>query len=142
MTMLYPDKRWKDAQVVRWAMANRDCTISAVPSWIIMALLEDIVRYRGQLLDYLVMALDDSDAVVMDSARLKWAVEKLMMNVLLSSLHEDGHIEVGCGLLDEPQLFDLHNRPDVEIALTPSGEKAHIGEELALFGRDQRGFYQ
>jgi hypothetical protein len=123
-------------------MANRNCTISAVPSWVIMALLEDIVRYRGQLLDYLVMALDDSDAVVMDSARLKWAVEKLMMNVLLSSLVEDGHIEVGCGLLDEPLLFDFHNRLDVEIALTPSGEKAHVGQDLALFGRDRRDIYE
>jgi hypothetical protein len=140
--MLHPDKIWKDAQVLRWAMANRDCAISAMPSWIIMALLEDIVRYRGQLLEYLVMAVDDSDEVVMDGARLEWAVEKLMMNVLLSSLHEDGHIEVSCGLLDEPLLFDFHDRLDVEIALTPSGEKAHVGEELALFGRDQRGFYQ
>ncbi len=142
MTMLHPDKIWKDAQVLRWAMANRDCTISAVPSWVIMALLEDIVRYQGQLLEYLVMAFDDSDEVVMDRARLELAVEQLMINVLLSSLHEDGHIEVGCGLLDEPLLFDLHNRLDVEIAFTPSGERAHVGEELALFGRDQRGFYQ
>ena len=86
------------------------------------------------------MAVDDSDAVVLDGSRLKWAVEKLMMNVWLSSLHEDGHIEIGCGLLDEPLLFDLDNRLDVELALTPSGEKAHVGEELALFAGDQRGF--
>jgi len=140
--MLHPDKVWKDAQVLRWAMTNRDCPITFVPSWVIMTLLEDIVRYRCQLLEYLVMAFDDSEGVVMDGTRLEWAVEKLMFNVLLSSLHEDGHVELGCGLLDEPLFFDLHNPLDVEMALTPSGEKAHIREELELFRSNQQGSYR
>jgi hypothetical protein len=88
------------------------------------------------------MAFDDSEGIVMDGTRLEWAVEKLMTNVLLSSLHEDGHIEVGCSLLDEPLFLDPHSPLDVEIALTPSGEKARIREELELFRSSQRGSYQ
>jgi hypothetical protein len=142
MATLPPDKIRKDAQVLRWAMANRDCTIADVPSWVIMTLLEDVVRYGAQLLEYLVMAVDDSEGIVMDGTRLEGAVEKLMTNVLLSSLHEDGHIEVGCSLLDEPLFFDLHSPFDVAIALTPSGEEAHIGEELELFTSSHRASYQ
>jgi hypothetical protein len=140
MARLHPDKIRKDAQVLRWAMANRDCTITEVPSWVIMALLEDIARYNAQLLEYLAMAFDDSGGIVMDGTRLEGAVEKLMANVLLSSLHEDGHIEVGCGIFDEPLFFDLRSPLDVQIALTPSGEEAHIREELKLFISNQRVF--
>ena len=142
MTTLHRDKVWQDAQVLRWAMTNPACPITSVPSWVVMALLEDIVRYGCQLLEYLVMAFDDSEGVVMDGTRLEWAVEKLMTNVLLSSLHEDGHIELGCGLLDEPLFFDLHHPLDVEMVLTPSGEKAQIREELELFRSNQRGCYR
>lgn len=140
--MVHPDKMWKDGQILRWALAHRDCTITDVPSWVIMILLEDITRYGCQLLEHLVMALDDSQGIVMNESYIERVVEKLMTNVLLSSLHEDGHIELVCGLREEPRFFDLHHPLEVQIALTPSGEKAHIWEELELFSSPHRGSFQ
>jgi len=136
------DKAWKQGQVLRWALAHPHCTITEVPSWVILILLEDITRWGCQLLEHLVMALDDSQGIVMAESHLDRAVQTLMTNVLLSSLHEDGYIELVSGLLDEPRFFDFHHPLEVQITLTPSGEQAHIWEELGLFSGSHRGSFQ
>ncbi|UCG11031.1 MAG: hypothetical protein JSU72_10700, partial [Deltaproteobacteria bacterium] len=82
---------------------------------------------------HLVMALDNSQGPVMQDGYLEQTAEKLVINVLLASLYEDGYIEVSGGLLDEPRLFDFHHELDIQISLTSSGEEAHIWEELDLF---------
>jgi hypothetical protein len=69
----------------------------------------------------------------MEDGYLEHATEKLMTNVLLASLYEDGYIEISRGLLDDPRLFDFDHDLDVQIALTPSGEEAQVWEELNLF---------
>lgn len=140
--MGHSDKTWKQGQVLRWALAHPHCTITDVPSWVIMILLEDITRWECRLLEHLVMALDDSQEIVMPESYLDRAVQTLMTNVLLSSLHEDGYIELASGLLDEPRLFDFHHPIEAQISLTPSGEQAHIWEELELFSGSYRGSLQ
>jgi hypothetical protein len=140
--MGHSDKAWKQRQVLGWALAHPDCAITEVPSWVILILLEDITRWGCQLLEHLVMALDDSQGIVMPESYLDRAVQTLMTNVLLSSLHEDGYIELASGLLDEPRFFDFHHPLEVQITLTPSGEQAHIWEELELFNGSYQGFFQ
>jgi hypothetical protein len=136
------DKAWKQGRVLRWALAHPHCTITEVPSWVILILLQDITRWGCQLLEDLVMALDDSQGIVMAESHLDRAVQTLMTNVLLSSLHEDGYIELALGLPDEPRFFDFHHPVEVQITLTPSGEQAHIWEELELFSGSHRGSFQ
>jgi len=140
--MVHSDKAWEEGQVLRWALAHPDCRITEVPSWVILILLEDITRWGCQLLEHLVMALDDSQGIVMAESHLDRAVQTLMTNVLLGSLYEDGYIEIPSGLLDEPRFFDLQHPLDVQITLTPSGEQAHIWEELELFSGPHRGSFQ
>jgi hypothetical protein len=140
--MGHSDKAWKQGQVLRWALAHRECAFTEVPSWAILILLEDITRWDCQLLEHLVMALDDSQGMVMAESYLDRAVQTLMTNVLLSSLHEDGYIELASYLPDEPRFFDFHHPLDVQITLTPSGEQAHILEELELFNGSSRGVFQ
>lgn|SRR5512139_759959 len=136
------DKAWKQGQVLRWALEHPHCTITEVPSWVILILLQDITRWGCQLLENLVMALDDSQGIVMAESHLGRAVQALMTNVLLSSLYEDGYIEFVSGLLDEPRFFDVHHPVEVQITLTPSGEQAHIWEELELFSGSYQGSFQ
>ena len=136
------EKAWKQGQVLRWALVHPQCAITEVPSWVISILLEDITRWECELLEHLVMALDDSQGIVMAETYLERAVQRLMTNVLLTSLLEDGYIELASGLLDEPQLFDLHHPLEVQISLTPSGERAHIWKELELFRGSHRGSLQ
>jgi len=136
------EKAWKQGQVLRWALVHPQCAITEVPSWVISILLEDITRWECELLEHLVMALDDSQGIVMAESHLERAVQTLMTNVLLSSLHEDGYIELALGLFDEPRLFDFHSPLEVQITLTPSGEEAHIWEELELFSGSYRGSFQ
>jgi hypothetical protein len=131
--MGHSDKGWKQGQVLGWALAHRECAITEVPSWALLILLEDIIRRDCQLLEHLVMALDDSQGIVMAESYLNRAVQMLMTKVLLSSLREDGYIELTSGLLEEPRFFDFHHPLDVQITLTPSGEQAHIWEELKVF---------
>jgi hypothetical protein len=140
--MGHSDKAWKQGQVLGWALAHPYCTISEVPSWVILILLEDITRWGCELLEHLVMAVDDSQGIVMAESHLDRAVQTLMTKVLLSSLHEDGYIELASGLLDEPRFFDFHHPLEVQITLTPSGEQAHIWEELELFSGSHRGSFQ
>jgi hypothetical protein len=140
--VVHSDKAWKEGQVLRWALAHPKCTITDVPSWVILILLEDVTRWGCKLLEHLVMALDDSQGVVMAESHLDRAVQTLMTNVLLSSLYEDGYIELAPGLLDEPRFFDFHHPLEVQVTLTPSGEQAHIWEELELFRRPHRGSLQ
>lgn len=136
------DKAWKQGQVLRWALAHPHCTITEVPSWVILILLQDITRWGCQLLEDLVMALDDSHGIVLAESDLDRAVQALMTNVLLSSLYEDGHIDFVSGFLDEPRFFDCHHPVEVQITLTPSGEQAYIWEELELFSGSYRGSIQ
>jgi hypothetical protein len=69
----------------------------------------------------------------MQDGYLEHATEKLMTNVLLASLHEDGYIEISPGLMDDPRLFDFDHDLDVQVSLTQSGEEAQVWEELNLF---------
>ena len=140
--MGHSDKAWKQGQVLRWALAHPHCTITEVPSWVTLILLEDITRWECELLEHLVMALDNSQGIVMAEGYLDRAVQTLMTNVLLTSLHEDGYIELASRLLDEPRFFDFHRPLEVQITLTPSGEQAHIWEELELFSGSCRGSLQ
>jgi len=140
--MGHSNKAWKEGQVLRWALSHPHSTITEVPSWVIMILLEDITRGGCELLEHLVMVLDDSQGTVMAESYVERAVQALMANVLLSSLHEDGYIELTSGLFDEPRFFDFHSPPEVQITLTPSGEEARIWEELELFRGSHRGSFQ
>jgi len=136
------DKAWKQGQVLRWALEHPHCTITEAPSWVILILLQDITRWGCQLLEDLVMAMDDSQGIVMAESHLNRSVQALMTNVLLSSLYEDGYIEFVSDLFDEPRFFDSHHPVEVQITLTPSGEQAHIWEELELFSGSYQGSFQ
>jgi hypothetical protein len=127
------DKAVKEAEIIKWAQDNRMCKLTEVPNWVIMTLMEDIVYSGCHLIEQLVMALHGSWGAVMEDGYLEHATEKLMTNVLLASLYEDGYIEISRGLLDDPRLFDFDHDLDVQIALTPSGEEAQVWEELSLF---------
>ncbi|UCG13264.1 MAG: hypothetical protein JSU72_01875 [Deltaproteobacteria bacterium] len=133
--ILQQDKALKDAEVLKWAQENRNCRITRVPHWVIMALLEDIAHFGCHLTEQLVMSLDYSHCWVTEQGYLERTVEKLMHNILLASLYEDGHIEVCQDWEKEPRLFDFHNEIDIQIDLTPSGHEARSWEELSLFCR-------
>jgi hypothetical protein len=123
----------REAELLEWAQGNRGCKITEVPHWIIMTLMEDIVYSGCNLIEQLVMALHGSWGAVMQDGYLERATEKLMTSVLLASLYEDGYIEISRSLQDDPRFFDFEHELDVEIALTPSGEKADVWDELNLF---------
>ena len=124
----------KESETLRWAQANRDCKITEVPSWVIMVLMEDIIYNGSNLVEQVVMVLHGSWGGIMQDGYLECATEKLMTNVLLASLYEDGYIEISSGSLDDPSFFDFHHEMDVQITLTPTGEEAQVWEELDLFG--------
>jgi hypothetical protein len=123
----------KEADILKWAEENRSCKLTEAPHWIIMALMEDIVYFDCHLVEQLVVALNGSWGAVMQDGYLANATEKLMTNVLLASLHEDGYIEISSGLIDDPQLFDFDHDLEVQVSLTQSGEEAQAWEELNLF---------
>jgi hypothetical protein len=123
----------KEAEILKWAEENRRCKLTDAPHWIVMTLMEDIVYFDCHLVEQLVMALNGSWGAVMQDGYLEHATEKLMTNVLLASLHEDGYIEVSSGLMDDPRLFDFDHDLDVQVSLTQSGEEAQVWEELNLF---------
>jgi hypothetical protein len=123
----------KEAEILKWAEENRRCKLNDVPHWIIMALMEDIVYFDCHLVEQLVMALNGSWGAVMQDGYLEHATEKLMTNILLASLHEDGYIEISPGLMDDPRLFDFDHNLDVQVSLTPSGKEAQVWDELNLF---------
>lgn len=123
----------KEAEILKWAEENRRCKLGDVPHWIIMALMEDIVYFDCHLVEQLVMALNGSWGAVMQDGYLEHATEKLMTNILLASLHEDGYIEISPGLMDDPRLFDFDHNLDVQVSLTPSGKEAQVWDELNLF---------
>jgi hypothetical protein len=123
----------KEAEILKWAQANRSCKITDVPHWVIMTLMEDIVYSGCHLIEQLVMALNGSWGAVMQDGYLEHATEKLMTSVLLASLYEDGYIEISRALPDDPRLFDFDHDLDVQVSLTPSGEEAQVWEELNLF---------
>jgi hypothetical protein len=123
----------KEAEILKWAEKNRSCKLTDAPHWIVMALMEDIVYFDCHLVEQVVMALNGSWGAVMQDGYLEHATEKLMTNVLLASLHEDGYIEISAGLLDDPRLFDFDHDLDVQVSLTQSGEEAQVWEELNLF---------
>jgi hypothetical protein len=102
----------------------------------VMSDLERVVKeaeIMKHLVEQLVMALNGSWGAVMQDGYLEHATEKLMTNVLLASLHEDGYIEISPGLMDDPRLFDFDHDLDVQVSLTQSGEEAQVWEELNLF---------
>ena len=123
----------KEAEILKWSQENRRCKITEVPNWVIMALMEDIVYFDCHLLEQLIMALNGAWGAVMQDGYLEHATERLMTNVLLASLHEDGYIQISQGLLDHPGLFDFNHELEVEVCLTPSGEEAEVWEELNIF---------
>lgn len=123
----------KEAEILKWAEKNRSCKLTDAPHWIVMALMEDIVYFDCHLVEQVVMALNGSWGAVMQDGYLEHATEKLMTNVLLASLHEDGYIEISSGLMDDPRLFDFDHDLDVQVSLTQSGEEAQVWEELNLF---------
>ncbi len=123
----------KKAEILKWAEENRRCKLTDAPHGIIMALMEDIVYFDCHLVEQLVMALNGSWGAVMQDGYLEHATEKLMTNILLASLHEDGYIEISPGLIDDPRLFDFDHDLDVQVSLTQSGEEAQVWEELNLF---------
>ncbi len=122
----------KEAEILKWAQENRGCKITEVPHSVIMTLMEDIVYFGCHLIEQLVMALNGSWGAVMQDGYLENAAEKLMTNVLIASLYEDGYIEIPRGLVDDPRLFDFDHELDVQVSLTPSGEEAQVWEELNL----------
>jgi hypothetical protein len=79
------------------------------------------------------MALHGSWGAVMQEGYLEHATEKLMTNILLASLYEDGYIEIAQGLLQDPRLFDFDHDLNVQVNLTPSGEEAQVWNDLNLF---------
>ena len=123
----------KEAEVLKWGEENRTCKITEVPHWVIMALMEDIVYFDCQLLEQVIVSLHGSWGVVMQQGYVELATQKLMTNVLLASLYEDGYIEISPGLLKDPQLFDFDHDHEVLVSLTPSGEEAQVWNELNLF---------
>ena len=123
----------KEAEILKWAEENRGCKLTDAPHWIVMALMEDIVYFDCHLVEQLVMALNGSWGAVMQDGYLEHATEKLMTNVLLASLHEDGYIEISPGLMDDPGLFDFDHDLDLEVSLTQSGKEAQVWEEFNLF---------
>ena len=123
----------KEAELLKWAEENRECKIADAPHWVIMSLMEDIVYFDCHLLEQLIMALHGSWGAVMQEGYLENATEKLMTNVLLASLHEDGYIEICHGLMQDPRLFDFDHNLEVQVSLTPSGEEAQVWKELDLF---------
>jgi hypothetical protein len=128
------DKNLVDAEIIQWAMTNRSCKITQVPQWVIMTLLEDVVYHDCHLIETLVMALDNSQGAVMQNGHLELAAETLMTKVLLASLYDDGHIDIGLDLPDDPRLFEFQHQVDLQITLTASGEQAQVWKELDLFG--------
>ncbi|MFP3870397.1 MAG: hypothetical protein ACLFVT_05895 [Syntrophobacteria bacterium] len=131
--MDYPEKVLENTEVLTWALANRGCKITEVPHWVIMAFLEDFVHFGCHVSEQLIVALDDTQRAAMEEGDLECRVEKLMTNVLISSLYEDGYLEVPDGWLDELGLFDFHHRIDLHITVLPSEEGTHPWEELDLF---------
>jgi len=123
----------KEAEILKWGQENRHCKITEVPHSVIMALMEDIVYFDCQLLEQLIMSLHGSWGAVMQEGYLELATEKLMTNVLLASLYEDGYIEISPGLLEDPQLFDFDHDLEISVSLTPSGEEAQVWNELNMF---------
>jgi hypothetical protein len=95
--------------------------------------MEDIVYFDCHLIEQLIMALHGSWGAVMQEGYLEQATEKLMTNVLLASLHEDGYIEISRGLMEDPGLFDFDHNLEVQVSVTPSGEEAQVWNELNLF---------
>ena len=69
----------------------------------------------------------------MQEGYLEHAAERLMTNVLLASLYEDGYIEIAWDLLEDPRLFDFDHDLDVQVSLTPSGEEAQVWNDLNVF---------
>jgi hypothetical protein len=128
------DRSLIETEILRWALTNRICKITEVPHWVIMSLLEDIVHTGGHLVEQLVMAIDDSQGMIMEEDQVERAVEQLMTKVLLASLHDDGHIEISSGLANDSYFFDFQQQMDVQITVTPTGEQAQIWEELHWFG--------
>ena len=127
------EKAVKEAEILKWAQKNRRCKLTEAPHWVIMSLMEDIVYYDCHLLEQLIMALHGSWGAVMQEGYLEQATEKLMTNVLLASLHEDGYIEISPGLMEDPGLFDFDHSLEVQVSVTPSGEEAQVWKELNLF---------
>ena len=123
----------READILKWSQENRRCKITEVPNWVIMALMEDIVYFDCHLLEQLIMNLHGAWGAVMQDGYLEHATEKLMTNVLLASLYEDGYIEISQGLIDDPGLFDFDHELEVQVSLTPSGEEAQVWQELNLF---------
>ena len=123
----------KEAEILKWAQENRKCKITEAPHWVIMSLMEDIVYYDCQLLEQLIVALHGSWGAVMQEGYLEHATEKLMTNVLLASLHEDGFIEISRGLMEDPSLFDFDHNLEVQVSLTASEEEAQVWKKLNLF---------
>ena len=123
----------KEAEILKWAQENRRCKLAEAPHWVIMSLMEDIVYFDCHLIEQLIMALHGSWGAVMQEGYLEQATEKLMTNVLLASLHEDGYIEISRGLMEDPGLFDFDHNLEVQVSVTPSGEEAQVWSELNLF---------
>jgi hypothetical protein len=112
----------RDADVLQWVMANRNCKITEVPHWIIMALMEDVAHCSSVLTEQVVKLLDDSIAWAADPHYLKHCVEKLTNNVLLASLYEDGNIQNAQGLLHVLCLFDFKHKLYIDIDPVLFGE--------------------
>ena len=123
----------KEAEILKWAQENRECKITDAPHWVIMSLMEDIVYFDCHLLEHVIMALHGSWGAVMQEGYLEHAAERLMTNVLLASLYEDGYIEIAQGLLDDPRLFDFDHDLNVQVSLTPLGEEAQVWNDLNVF---------
>ena len=131
--MVELERAVKEAEIIKWAEENRRCKITEVPHGVIMTLMEDIVYFDCHLLEQTIMALHGSWGAVMQEGYVEHAVERLMTNVLLASLYEDGYIEIAKGLLDDPRLFDFDHDLNVQVNLTPSGEEAQVWNDLNVF---------
>ena len=131
--MIELERAVKEAEIIKWSQENRRCKITDVPHWVIMALMEDIVYFDCHLLEQTIMALHGSWGAIMQEGYLEHAAERLMTNVLLASLYEDGYIEIARGFLDDPRLFDFDHDLNVQVNLTPSGEEAQVWNDLNVF---------
>jgi len=131
--MVELERAVKEAEIIKWSQENRRCKITEVPHWVIMTLMEDIVYFDCHLLEQTIMALHGSWGAVMQEGYVEHAVEKLMTNVLLASLYEDGYIEIAQGLLDDPRLFDFDHDLNVQVTLTRLGEEAQVWNDLNVF---------
>ncbi|MBW1981142.1 MAG: hypothetical protein JRJ12_07955 [Deltaproteobacteria bacterium] len=117
--------------VLEWALIHKDVALTEVPNWIVMTMLEDIAQNNGQLIEQMVMAVSEPQSEIDEMDFMRQATQKLMANVLLASLHDDGYIIFN----EQVGFFDFSTLPGRHVCITESGMEAQVWEDLAMFQR-------